>query len=209
MNFGPVFARLLLAMGIYAGAAGLLRLFWGMDEELRNCGMNSIVRKWFFYSTSVCIPLILRLNVISPAVWISICLLGVYLAVSSVTDTELFQVYDVLQYIGVIGGVIWLWHQKPPAGAGISLLLFALIQYGVFMRMYGKADGMGYCVCSLYLAGEGYGLEGFLYHMLAGFLVLTLAQLFRCNISTKGQLKQPIALFPYILGGFMILWYSK
>lgn len=209
MNFGPVFAKLLLVMGIYAGAAGLLRLFYGVDEELRNCGRNCIIRKWLIYSTLVCGLPVMEMNVISPAVWLSIWLLGIYLAVASVTDAVMFLVYDVLQYVGILGGGIWLWYQKPPAGAGISLLLFALIQYGVFMRMYGKADGMGYCVCSLYLVGAGFGLDGFLYHMLAGFLILTLVQLFRRNISTKGQLKQPIALFPYILGGFMILWYSK
>jgi len=209
MNFGPVFARLLLAMGIYAGAAGLLRLFYGMDEELRNCGRNCIVRKWFIYSTLVCALPVMEKNVLSPAVWISICLLGIYFAVASVTDTLIFQVYDVLQYVGVLGGGIWIWYYNPTVEKGIALLLFVLMQYGVFMRMYGKADGMGYCVCSLYLAGTGLGLEGFLYQMLTGFLLLTLVQLFRRNISIKGQLKQPQALFPYILGGFMMLWYSK
>ena len=209
MNFGPGFDKLLLAMGIYAGVAGLLRLFYEMDEELSNCGRNGIVRKWLIYSTLVCALPVMERNVISPAVWISLWLLGTYLAVASVTDTLIFQVYDVLQYVGVLGGGIWLWHQKPPVAVGISLLLFALIQYGVFMRMYGKADGMGYCICSLYLAGAGFGLEGFLCHMLTGFLILTLVQLLRRNISTRGQLKQPIALFPYILMGFMILWYSK
>ena len=209
MNFGPVFAKLLLVIGIYAGAAGLLRLFYGMDEELRNCSRNCIVRKWLIYSTLVCALHVMEMNVMSPVIWISLWFLGIYFVVASVTDTLICQVYDILQYIGVIGGGIWLWYQNPPADKGIALLVFSLMQYGIFMRMYGNADGMGYCVCSLYLAGAGFGLEGFLYQMLAGFLILTLVQLFCCNINTKGQLKQPIALFPYIIGGFMILWYSK
>lgn len=209
MNSGPVFVNILLVVAIYGGAAGFLSLFYGMDEELKICGKNRLVKRWFIYGAWVCIPLIMGNDVTSPAPWMSIWILGVYLVTASVTDTLIYQVYDVLQYMGVIGGGIWLWYQKPPATVGISVLLFALIQYGIFMRMYGKADGMGYCVCSLYLAGKGFGLEGFLYQMLAGFLVLTLVQLFRSNISKKGKLKQPIALYPYILGGFMILWYSK
>ena len=77
------------------------------------------------------------------------------------------------------------------------------------MRMYGKADGMGYCVCALYLIGDGWGLEGFLDQRRVGFLLLTLVQLVGGNITGNGQLKRPVALYPYILCGFMILWYSK
>ena len=87
------------------------------------------------------------------------------------TKHTICQVYDILQYIGVIGGGIWLWYQNPPADKGIALLVFSLMQYGIFMRMYGNADGMGYCVCALYLTGKGCGLDGYLYQMMIGFLI--------------------------------------
>lgn len=206
MNFGPVFAKVTLAIGIYGGAAGLLQLFYRIDEELKNCGRDRVWKKWFLFSTMVSISLLLKGSVMHPALWLSIWLLGVYLAVSSTTDTLIYQVYDILQYMGVLGGGIWLWYQKPTESQGISLLLFVTIQYLVFMRMYGKADGMGYCVCSLYLSGKGYGLDGYLCQMLVGFFILTLVQLLRGNITRRGNLKQPVALFPYITMGFLILW---
>ena len=206
MNFGLVFAKIALGIGIYAGAAGLLWVFRRVDEELKNCGEKSIHKNWFIYSTLVCIPMLIALSDMHPAPWFCIGILGVYLAVSSVTDALIFQVYDVLQYMGVIGGGILLGYQNPDAGKGVSLLVFAAIQYLLFMRLYGKADGMGYCICALYLSGKGYGLEGYLYHMLIGFFLLTLVQLLRGNITCKGNLQQPIALFPYITIGFLILW---
>lgn len=206
MNFGLVFAKVTLVIGIYGATAGLLRLFYGIDEELRNYGWRSVRRNWFFYSTLVCIPLLLKMDVMHPALWFSIWLLGVYLAVASTTDALIYQVYDILQYMGVVGGGIWLWYQKPTGSQGMSLLLFVAIQYLLFMRMYGKADGMGYCICALYLTGKGCGLDGYFYQMLAGFLILTVVQLIRGNISSKGQLRRPVALFPYITIGFMLLW---
>ncbi len=206
MNFGLVFAKVMLALGICGGAMGLLALFSYVDEELKNCGWKSIRKKWFFYSTLVCIPLLIEMNTMYPTLWFSMWLLGVYLTVASVTDALIYQVYDLLQYVGVLGGGIWLWYQKPIGSQGVSLLLFVAVQYLVFMRMYGKADGMGYCVCALYLTGKGCGLDGYLYQMLAGFLILTVVQLVRGNISGKGNLQQPVALFPYITMGFMFLW---
>ncbi len=208
MNFEPVFAKVTLAIGIYGGAAGVLRLFYAIDNELKNCGWNSLRKKWFFCSTLVCIPLLIKMDTMYPALWFSIWLLGVYLAVASATDVLIYQVYDILQYVGVLGGGIWIWYQKPVGSQVVSLLLFVAIQYLVFMRMYGKADGMGYCVCALYLTGKGYGLDGYLCQMLVGFFILTLVQLLRGNITRRGNLQQPVALFPYITMGFMLLWCS-
>lgn len=207
MNFGLGFGKIMLAIGLYGTTIGLLALFFYVDEELKNCGWKSIRKNCFIYSTLVCIPLLVEMNTMHPAIWLSIWLMGVYLSVSSVTDTVIYQVYDILQYMGVIGGGIWLCYQKPDAGIGISLLLFAVIQYLLFMRMYGKADGMGYCICAFYLSGKGYGLEGYLYQMLIGFFLLALVQLLRGNITRRGNLQQPVALFPYITIGFLIMWY--
>lgn len=208
MNFGPVFAKVSLAIAIYGGAAGLLRLFYEIDDELKSCGKERVRKSRIFYSTMVCVPLFIKMSMTHPAVWISIWLLGVYLAVASATDALIYQVYDILQYVGVLGGGIWLWLQCPSQSQGISLLLFAAVQYLVFMRMYGKADGMGYCICALYLSGKGLGLDGYLYQMLAGFLILTVVQLVKRNVSDNGKLKQAVALYPYITCGFMVLWCS-
>lgn len=133
-------------------------------------------------------------------------MLGIYLLVCTVTDTLLCQVYDMMQYLGVLGGIIWLLTQKPEPRIGYSLIFFALLQYIVLIHMYGKADGMGYCICSLYLAGAGMDIEGYLYHMIISFCLLAVVQGFRGNISRKGNLKRAVPLYPYICVGFITMW---
>lgn len=205
MRYGPDCVKLLVPGGIFLMSMALLRLFRRIDEEMQICSIYELRRKWLIYAGFISVgTLLLEYN--DGKSIISIILLGVYLVVCTVTDILIYQVYDVMQFLGILGGGIWLVLQKPEKSIGFSIIIFALIQYFILMQMYGKADGMGYCICSLYLAGNGMDLEGYLYHMGISFGLLAITQGMRWNISRKGNLKKPVALYPYITISLLGMW---
>lgn len=206
MSLGPGCVRGLLCIGIYVGTVGLLRLFFLIDEELRACGKSDFHKKCLLYSTVAGMILSRSIQEFSVKYLISMMILGIYLIVCSITDELMCQVYDCMQYLGVLGAVLFLGHTNPQGTMGFSLILFGCIQYFLFMRMYGKADGMGYCICAMYWTGMGRGMEGYLYHMFLGFLMLVLMQVSGNNVTGGGRLKTPVPLYPYISVSFLVLW---
>ena len=78
-------------------------------------------------------------------------------------------------------------------------------QYFVFQRMYGRADVMGFVLCAFFLASTDRGIGAYVGHMSLTFGILALVQALRRNIAAGGNLKHPIALFPYILCGFFLI----
>lgn len=80
----------------------------------------------------------------------------------------------------------------------ISLAVFGLIQWLIFMKMYGAGDGLVFLVCAVYESRFGNGLSTYLLHMATVFGVLGVIQGLRHNINRKGNLKKPVALVPYI-----------
>ncbi len=206
MNYVPDFDKLLLIAGIIGCAAGILMWFQGIDEELQGCCKKRLWRNWLCYGGVISIAMVFVSPYSFGVEWVALVLLGIYLLVCTVTDALLCQVYDVMQYLGVLGGSIWILVQSPDSSIGFSLICFAAIQYVILMRMYGKADGMGYCICTLYLAGVGMGIEGYLYHMFISFCLLAVVQGIKGNIARKGNLKRAVALYPYISLGFLIMW---
>ena len=143
--------------------------------------------------------------------------LGAYLLVASIQDMQSCQVYDFLHLLAApVGLLLLLMAPAEAAGAGIqaqttnemlsaqaggkilSLLVFAAIQFGIFMRMYGAADGIVFLVCAIYESRFGEGLLTYLLHMGASFLVLGVVQGFRKNINSRGNLKEPVPFVPYI-----------
>lgn len=206
MNYVPGFDKLLLIVGIVGCSAGILMLFYRIDEELQRCSKKRLWKNLNCYGGVISLSLVFVTPCFGGLEWVTLVLLGTYLLVCTVTDILLCQVYDIMQYLGVLGGVLWLFVQSPKPGIGFSLIFFALIQYLVLICMYGKADGMGFCICSLYLAGAGVDIEGYLYHMMVSFCLLALIQGVRGNISRKGNLKKVVALYPYISLGFLIMW---
>lgn len=205
MRYGPDCVKLLVPGGIFLGSVGMLYLFRHIDEELRRCPIKDMGRNWIIFFGFVSVSTLLLEGGTGKGT-ISIILLGVYLVVCTVTDILIYQVYDVMQFLGVLGGSIWLFMQKPENGVGFSIIIFALIQYFILIHMYGKADGMGYCICSLYLAGQGMDIEGYLYHMGISFCLLAIVQGIRGNISGKGNLKKSVALYPYITVSLLGMW---
>lgn len=208
MKFEPDLGNLILPLGIAVISLMVLYFFRKLDEEMGSCCLIKLWKTWLLYSMLVGIGLHLEQKQGNYGMDISMLLLGIYLVTCTVTDGLICQVYDVMQYIGLIGGVFWLLLQKTECLLGVSLILFAFIQYFVFGRMYGKGDAMGYCICSLYLTGKQMGLEGYLYHMFISFCLLVFIQIIRKNISRKGNLKEPVALYPYITTGFLVIWVS-
>ena len=131
--------------------------------------------------------------------------LSVYLTVCGVTDAQTCKVYDILQIPAAAAGA-WLCIRRPvPAESGVGLVLFALLQYLLFMRLYGEGDVMAFQICALYVAAAGGDLLTMLLHMAAAFAMLGAVQLIKGNINGKGNLKTPVPFLPYIAWG--ALWF--
>lgn len=205
MNYGPDFGDILWMVGLYVYSAGLLLAGLKLDEELYACNGK---RLWYVW--------IIACLMVTGGYWIgefpkedgwniAWLVLAVYLVVCTVMDSLLNKVSDILQYIGLAGGICALISRMPVREIGGSLLLFALIQYFLFRQMYGDADVMAFLVCSLYWAAEGMGMESYLWHMVVCYLLLALVQGIRGNIGRNGDLKTPVALYPYISASFLLI----
>lgn len=132
----------------------------------------------------------------------------VYFLSSSVTDSICCQVYDVFQFLGIGAGAYLALTGETGRMFGISLVIFGLLQYFLFMKLYGAADGMAFLAAALAEAGLGYEISGFLLHMIIAYLMLSLVQLCRGNITRKGRLREGVPFLPYIMVSFwiMMIW---
>lgn len=126
--------------------------------------------------------------------------LAAYLLLASVMDLQICMVYDFLSVFGFIGGVWVLWRIQPRKEQLIALFFFWILQYFFFMKMYGKADGIAFCICALFESCYGVGMLTYLLHMLAAYCVLGVIQGLKHNINKQGNLKQPVPFLPYITG---------
>lgn len=133
-----------------------------------------------------------------PIILAGYLILAVYLTVCVVTDRKTCKIYDFLQLPASMAGAILCMARPLPAGAGLGLILFALLQYFLFGRLYGQGDVMAFQVCSLYIIGEGGDFQTLLLHMALSFAILGVIQLFRKNIDRRGNLKTPVPFLPYI-----------
>lgn len=138
-------------------------------------------------------------------------LVHVYFISCSLTDYLTCQVYDVFQYLGIAASAYLALTASANAIVGFSILLFALLQYFLFMKMYGKADGMAFLVAAMAEASLGYDINMYLLHMISAYLLLCLVQGLMGNIGGKGRLKVPVPFLPYITAGFwgIIVWGEK
>jgi len=126
----------------------------------------------------------------------------------SVTDHQTYMVYDVFQYLGIGLSSYLLLRNPYKLCIGISLILFALMQYLVFMKMYGKADGMVLLTAAVAEASLGYDIRMYLLHMIIAYLLLSVVQGIKGNIGRKGRLAKPVAFLPYIMIGFWVILVS-
>lgn len=141
----------------------------------------------------------------SPAIWLAYLILAVYLTVCVITDRQTCMVYDFLQLPAAAAGAVLCMLLPLPVSGGAALICFAMLQYFIFMRLYGRGDGMAFQVCSLFIIGAGGGLETLLLHMATAFSLLGIVQLLRGNINRKGNLNTSVPFLPYIACG--LLWF--
>lgn len=132
------------------------------------------------------------------------------LLLACVTDLAICQVHNFVWWIGGTAAGLLLWVESRGVPAAVSnvlpeLLVFSVIQIVLFGRLYGRADCYAFCVCAGAFAGLGLGFTEFLQHMILAFLLLTVVQAFRKNISLKGNLKKPVPFLPYITTAFYLL----
>jgi len=126
--------------------------------------------------------------------------LAAYLVTASITDIQTQAVHDFLHLAGCVGGGILLVWNRPGWALLGEAAFFIAIQMLLFRRMYGIADCLAFSVCTLYMAASGKGMMAYVLHMGATFLLLAAVQAGRGNINWRGNLKEPVAMIPYIAG---------
>lgn len=136
---------------------------------------------------------------------LSLSLIMGCLLLACITDIAICQVYNFVWWISGVAAVALLAGRGFAPSAVWEVLLFCVIQLTLFSRMYGKADCYAFCVCAAAEAGLGFGLAGFLMHMLVSFLLLVAVQAERRNIGSRGCLKSPVPFLPYITGAFYLM----
>lgn len=136
---------------------------------------------------------------------LSLSLLTGCLLLACITDIAICQVYNFVWWISGVAAVAMLAGRGFATSTVWEVLLFCLIQMTLFVRMYGKADCYAFCVCATAEAGLGFGLAGFLMHMLVSFLLLAAVQAVQRNIGSGGRLKRPVPFLPYITGAFYLM----
>lgn len=115
----------------------------------------------------------------------------------------------------------YLWWISGTAGLGLlflhweiflhaagDLVFFAMVQFFLFSKLYGRADCHAFQVCSMVLGAYGGTLKIYLFHMLFTIIMLGLVQICRRNVNKKGDLKEPVALLPYLMPAFFLTWGS-
>ena len=131
-------------------------------------------------------------------------LMLMYMMLCCVTDYHTQKAYDAVQLGVCVLLVIGIWGKETLASQGVELIVFGGIQAGIFRRMYGEADTMGFLICALSLL-EG-GLWIWTLHMAITFLCLGIVQGWKHNIRKDGNLKVPVPLFPYMAAAYVLVF---
>ena len=129
------------------------------------------------------------------------------LVTAAYSDFLTREVYDLVYFPAITAGLLELVILQVPLPilTVIEILQFTLIQWFVFRFFYGEADCFIFITCAIYLAALGGGFLEFMLLMAGTFLLLAIIQAFRKNINKKGNLKEPVALIPYI--AFIMLFF--
>lgn len=124
------------------------------------------------------------------------------LLIAVISDFRTKEVYDLVFWISAFAGIPSLFSGSGQNLAGLGI--FLALQLLLFRRFYGGADCLAFSVCAQYITIHGGGLTEYLIHMLFTFILLAMVQLGRRNISRKGNLKEPVALIPYIAAAMLL-----
>ena len=140
---------------------------------------------------------------------LALSLLTGCLLLACITDIAICQVYNFVWWISGVAATALLTGRGLGGSAVLEVLLFGVIQMTLFARMYGKADCYAFCVCAMAEAGLGFGMAGFLTHMLVSFLLLAAVQAAKKNVGSGGRLKRPVPFLPYITAAFYLMLIFK
>lgn len=205
MSCGHVCVNVLWSCAGVAAVWCVLLLFYFPDEDMHKFRWSTwcLLGTMIMFMSSFCMVLKEKQgHTIHSGVF---CIL-LYLAVSTTMDILLKQVTDVVHYLGLLGGGILLLQAFPQSRVGVELIIYVVIQYIVFRKMYGHADVVVFVLCALFFAATGRGIDVYVGHMSLAFGMLALVQTFRRNIGRDGNLKQPVALVPYITCSFLLIF---
>lgn len=181
------------------------RLDWGQKMEMS-------AKTWILFGigglllTDLWVKIARNQSVLIQVAWLVICS---YFLSSALVDSMSHYVYDWFQIWGMAAAVYLALQQSGSSfdriRIGGSLIIFAILQAGIFMRLYGEADGMSFLVATLVESSLGYGIRMYLLHMIVSYLLLALVQICKKNVGGRGSLKKPVPFVPYILFGFYIV----
>ncbi len=205
MSYEHVCVRVLWGCAGIVAVWCVLLLFYFLDEDMRRFRWSS----WCLVGTVLGFMgsfFLLFREKQSQLMSLGFFCIILYLAVSTTMDILLKQVTDVVHYLGLLGGGILLLQASTQSQEGVELMLYVIIQYGVFRKMYGHADVIGFVLCALFFSVTGRGIDVYIGHMSLTFGMLALVQAFRRNIAADGNLKHPVALFPYIMCSFLLIF---
>lgn len=205
MNFEHVCARVGWLYIAVLVAALILTALYLWDSDFGKCKKAKIVSA--FCILSITGGVLLPQEIEGTPWYIQGCYAGmfIYLTVAGVMDYGLQMVCDFLHGIGLISSGILAFCNSMRPEIGWSFLAFCLIQYFIFRYMYGPADVSVFMVCALFLAATGRDMEAYLLHMAVTFLLLGLVQILQKNINSRGNLKKPVALIPYMVISFFLI----
>ena len=128
----------------------------------------------------------------------------IYMVLCSVTDYYTKQVYDLLQLVACMVIMTCVLQEQVATVQGAELLIFAFVQGVVFKNMYGEADVMGFLICALSMVERGIFI--WTCHMGISFLLLGVLQGVKGNIGASGNLKRPVAFFPYMTVAYILVF---
>lgn len=182
---------------IWAIAWGLLKFVLIYDKD-SNLYISKVIKiSMLFYSIGISIWITVGMGLLDISIF-SYGVFASYLLVATIADIQTYEVYDFLHVIGASTGIIILIKQGIVFSHWQGLLVFVAMQVFIFGRLYGLADCMGFCVCAIYICIRNPSTLMYLFHMALAFCILGVVQGARGNINKKGNLKEPVAFFPYI-----------
>ena len=138
-----------------------------------------------------------------------VCLIVVFscFVQAMLEDAKWKRVHRYLWWIAEVAGMgLLLMHREAFSRVAWELLFFAMIQFLLFSKLYGKADCFCFQCCSMVLGAYGGGLKAYLFHMLITIAILGIVQFYKRNVNAHGDLKEPVALLPYAMPVFFVMW---
>lgn len=138
-----------------------------------------------------------------------ILITGICLGIAVWMDIRWQEVYDFIWLIMLAAGGIMYFSGNSRMSFSltvvISLSIYFLFQEIVMTHFYGKADCHAFCACSLVYASFGCELEYYALHMAVSWIMLSVVQLIRKNVTRCGKLRKPVPMIPYITAGFFLV----